>query len=269
MADQVGRLLDPYQTTPLFVCLPSSDAPTLALLPLAHHRQRVHLLAWYDSPGEARTGPIFERSKIVNFVVSAYRHNQRLHRSIKIRSNDTQINMKRLLELIYMGVRLGGMFSLVPMAASLISAVLRHLCVCLFDVPLLLILPPPAFALQGGALLAARHIAATAVQLVPIVVVLATVINAPLPLPPPGALAVATLPIPGRIVNIVATRGLVPSPPRERAMWAWVMGKEGGNVRPHRLLLQRYPYRGAPLASPCLSLPGHPKGVIVPHCRRN
>jgi len=51
MADQVGRLFDPYQTAPLFVRLPSSDAPTLAPLPLTHHRQRVHLLAWYDLPG--------------------------------------------------------------------------------------------------------------------------------------------------------------------------------------------------------------------------
>jgi hypothetical protein len=73
MADQVGSLLDPYQTAPLFVCLPLSDAPTLAPLSLAHHQQRVHLLAWYDSPGEARTGPIFKHREIVNFVVSAYR----------------------------------------------------------------------------------------------------------------------------------------------------------------------------------------------------
>jgi hypothetical protein len=177
--------------------------------------------------------------------------------------------MKQLLELIYMGVRQGVMFSLSPTAALLISAILRYLCVCLFDIPLLLLLPPPAFALQESALLAASRIAAAAVQLVPIVVVLAAVIDAPLPLPTPGALAVATLPIPGRILNIVATRGLVPPPPRERAMWTWVMGKEGGNVRPHRLLPQRYPYRGAPLASPRLSLPGHPKGVIFPHHRRN
>ncbi len=35
-----------------------------------------------------------------------------------------------------------------------------------------------------------------------------------------------------------------------------------------RLLPQSYPCRGAPLASPCLSLLGHPKGVIFPHrCR--
>jgi hypothetical protein len=73
MADQVGRLLGPYQIAPLFVRLPSSDAPTLAPLLLTHHRQRVHLLAWYDSPGEARTGPIFKRRKIVNFIMSAYR----------------------------------------------------------------------------------------------------------------------------------------------------------------------------------------------------
>ena len=42
--------------------------------------------------GEARTGPIFKRREIVNFVVSAYRCNRRPHRSIKIRSNDTQVN---------------------------------------------------------------------------------------------------------------------------------------------------------------------------------
>jgi hypothetical protein len=73
MADQVGRLLDPYQTAPLFVCLPWSNAPALAPLPSTHHRQRVNLLAWYDSSGEARTGPIFKCREIVNFVVSAYR----------------------------------------------------------------------------------------------------------------------------------------------------------------------------------------------------
>ncbi len=178
----------------------------------------MHLLAWYHSPGEARTGPIFKRREIVNFIVSAYRCNRRLHRSIKIRSNDIQINMKRLLELIYMGVRQGVMFSLSPMAAWSISAILRYLCVCLFDVPLLLLLPPPAVVLQGGALLATSCIAAAAVQLVPVVVVLTAVIDAPLLLPPPGVLSVATLPIPGCIINIVATRGLVPPPPRERAM---------------------------------------------------
>jgi hypothetical protein len=160
------------------------------------------------------------------------------------------------------------MFSLLPTATLLISTVLRNLCVCLFDVPLLLLLPPPALALQEDALLAASRIAAAAVQLVPVVVVLAAVIDAPLPLPPPGALAVATLPVPGRIVNIVATRGSVPPPPRECAMWAWVMGEKGGNVRPHRLLPHRYPYRGAPLASPYLSSPGHPEGVIFLHHHR-
>jgi hypothetical protein len=39
-------------------------------------------------------------------------------------------------------------------------------------------------------------------------------------------------------------------------MWAWVMGEEGGNVQPHRLLPQGYPCHGAPLTSPlgCLFL---------------
>ncbi len=186
MADQVGRILDPYQTAPLFLRLPSSDAPTLAPFLLTHHRQQVHLLAWYDSPGEVRTSPIFKRREIVKFFVSAYRRDQRPHRPIEIRSNDTQINMKQLLELIYMGVRQGVMFSLSPTAALLISAIICYLCVCLFDVPLLLLLPPPALALQEGALLAASCIAATAVQLMPVVVVLAAVIDANLPLPPPA-----------------------------------------------------------------------------------
>jgi hypothetical protein len=90
-------------------------------------------------------------------------HDQCLHRLIKTRSNHTKSNMKQLLELIYMGVRLGGVFSLSPMAALSISAILRYLCICSFDVPLLLLLPPSALALQGGALLAASSIAAAAV----------------------------------------------------------------------------------------------------------
>jgi hypothetical protein len=80
MADQVGRLLDLYQTARLFVRLPSSDTPALAPLPSTHHRQQVHLLAWYDSPGEVRTGPIFKRREIVNFIVSAYRRDQHPYR---------------------------------------------------------------------------------------------------------------------------------------------------------------------------------------------
>ncbi len=89
--------------------------------------------------------------------------------------------MRQLLELIYMGVRLGGMFSLSPTAALLISAILRYLCIRSFDVPLLLLLPPSALVLQGGALLAAGCIATAAVQLIPVVVVLAAIIDAPLP----------------------------------------------------------------------------------------
>ena len=93
MADQVGRLLDPYQTAPLFVRLPSSNAPALAPLPSTHHRQRVHLLAWYDSPGEARTGPIFKRREIVNFVTSMSDRDRRPHKSLKTRRNDTESNL--------------------------------------------------------------------------------------------------------------------------------------------------------------------------------
>jgi hypothetical protein len=129
------------------------------------------------------------------------------------------------------------MFSSLPAPALSISAILCYLCVRLFDVPLLLLLPLSALVLQGDVLRAAGRIAAAAVQLIPVVVVLAAVIDAPLPLPSlPGVLAVTASPAPGRIVDIVATRGLVPPPPRERATWAWAMGKEGGNVRRHARL---------------------------------
>jgi hypothetical protein len=98
MADQVGRLLDPYQIAPLFVRLPSSNTPTLAPLPLTHHQQRLHHLAWYDSTGEAKTGPIFKCREIVNFAVSAYRRDRRPHRLIKIRSNDTDLGRQANLK---------------------------------------------------------------------------------------------------------------------------------------------------------------------------
>ncbi len=86
--------------------------------------------------------------------------------------------MKQLLELIYTGVMLGVVFSSSLTAASSISAILRYLCIRSFDVPLLLLLPPSALALQGGALLAAGRIATATAQLVPVVVILAAVINA-------------------------------------------------------------------------------------------
>jgi hypothetical protein len=84
-----------------------------------------------------------------------------------------------------MGRRLGVVSSMSPTAALSISAIICYLCVRLFVVPLLLLLPQSAPALQGGALLAASRIAAANVQLIPVVVVLAAVINAPLSLPSP------------------------------------------------------------------------------------
>ncbi len=96
MAARLSKLLDPYRTAPSFFRFrfPSSDAPAPAPLPSTHHRQQVHLLVWCNSPGEARTVPIFKRPEIINFVVSAYRRDRRPHRSIKTRSNDTKSNMK-------------------------------------------------------------------------------------------------------------------------------------------------------------------------------
>ncbi len=95
------------------------------------------------------TCPIFKRRKIVNFVTSMSGHDQRQHKSLKTHSNDTTSNMNCLLDFIYMGVRLGGVFSLLLEPALLVSAILCYLCVHLFDVPLLLLLPLSALALQG------------------------------------------------------------------------------------------------------------------------
>ncbi len=78
------------------------------------------------------------------------------------------------------------LFSLLPTAALWISTILCYLCLRLFDVPLLLLCPLSALALHVVALLAASRIAATAVQLIPIAVVFATVLDAPLLLPPPA-----------------------------------------------------------------------------------
>jgi hypothetical protein len=65
----------------------------------------------------ASTDPIFKCREIVNFVMSMSGRDQRPHKSIKMHINDTKSNMKQLLDLIYMGVRLGEVFSLSPMAA--------------------------------------------------------------------------------------------------------------------------------------------------------
>jgi hypothetical protein len=56
------------------------------------------------------------------------------------------------------------------------------------------------------------------------------------------------IPIPGCIVDIIATRGSISPPPRERATWAWAMGKEGGNMRPAHI----------PAFAPC-----HVKGLTT------
>jgi hypothetical protein len=121
MADWLGRLLDPYPSALLFVCFLSLDAPAPALLSSTHHQQRVSILVWCDLLSMASTGPIFKHRKIVNFVMLMSGRDQCLHRSIKTRKNDTKSNMKQLLDLIYTGVRQGGMDSLLLAPASLIS----------------------------------------------------------------------------------------------------------------------------------------------------
>ncbi len=80
MADQLGRLLDPYPIALLFVYLRSLDAPALVPLPSTHHRQQVYVLVWCDSTSVASTGPIFKRCEIVNFVTPMSGRNRHPHK---------------------------------------------------------------------------------------------------------------------------------------------------------------------------------------------
>ncbi len=265
IADQLGRLLDPYPIALLFVCFLSLDTPPLAPLPPTHHRQQLHVLVWCDSPSVASTGPIFKCREIVNFVTSMFSCNQRPHKLIKTHRNDTKNNMKQLLDLIYTGVSLGGMDSLLPVPALLISAIL-HLRIfsSLADItPALLISAilhlRISFSLADifaytclmslfFCFFARQLLRFEGVPSLPPATSLPLLSNLSPPLSslllsstlpfcyPPPALAVAALPIPGRIIDIEALRGAVPPPPRERGMWALAMGKEGGNVTPHAQL---------------------------------
>ncbi len=199
--------------------------------------------------------------------MSVYGRDRRPHRSIKTHSNDTKSNMKRLLDLIYTGVRLGtarGGTRTGPSRRSPPSSVIfayarsTSLFFCFFPrqplrfkrVPSL----PPATLTQP------LSNSSPSMSSSPLSLTL------PFRYPPPPALWRS--PHRPSLVHIVATRGSMLPPPRERATWAWAMGEEGGGVRPHRLSPQRYPCRSAPLASPRLSSPGHPKGVVFPHGRR-
>jgi hypothetical protein len=177
--------------------------------------------------------------------------------------------MKQLLELIYTGVRLGVVFSLSPMAASLISAILHYLCVRSFDNLFFCFFPRQPLHFKGVPSLPPAALPPPLSNSSPLLSSSPQSSTLPFRSLPPRRAGGCHISCPGHIVDIVATSGLVPPPPMERATWAWVMGEEGGNVLPHRLLLQRYPCRGTPLASPCLSLPGHPKGVVFLHHRRN
>jgi hypothetical protein len=125
IADRLGRLLDPYPTAPLFIRFPSSYAPAPASLPSTHHRQQFCVLVWCDLPSVASTGPIFKRCEIVTFVTSVSGRDRRPHKSIIMHRNDTESNLKHLLDVSYNGVGLGGGVSPLPAPTSSISAIFR------------------------------------------------------------------------------------------------------------------------------------------------
>ncbi len=123
MAGQLDRILDPYQITPLFVCFPSLVAPGPAPLASAHYRLAVYVAVWRNLPSVASTGPIFRQRKIFTFVTTASRHDGRQRCSIKTHRNYRKCDRKQLLDVIYMGVGVGGRVSPLPASASLISAI--------------------------------------------------------------------------------------------------------------------------------------------------
>jgi hypothetical protein len=103
--------LDPYPTTPLFVPFPSSDAPTPAPLASTQCRLAVCVAVWRNSLSVASTGPIFRQSEIVTFLTAASWHDGRRRCSIKTCRNDRKCDRKRLLDVIYTRVGVGGRVS--------------------------------------------------------------------------------------------------------------------------------------------------------------
>ncbi len=102
-AERLGMLLDPYPIAPSFVHFSSLDALAPAPLALTHHRQRVYISVWRDSPSVASTGPIFKRREIETFVTSSSWRDGRRRCSIETRSNDGRSKLKRLLDVSYTG----------------------------------------------------------------------------------------------------------------------------------------------------------------------
>ncbi len=121
MAGQLDRILDPYQITPLFVCFPLLDAPVPAPLASAHCQLAVCVTVWRNLPSVASTGPILRQSEIVTFVTMASRHDGRRCCLIKTRTNNRKCDRKRLLDVIYTGVGVGGGVSPSPASALSIS----------------------------------------------------------------------------------------------------------------------------------------------------
>jgi len=88
MAGMLDRLLDPYQISPLFICFPLLEAPTLAPLASTHPRLAVCVAVWRNLPSVASIGPIFRQSKIVTFVTTATWRSGRQLCLIKMRRNN-------------------------------------------------------------------------------------------------------------------------------------------------------------------------------------
>ncbi len=124
MAEQYHRVgyWTPIKT---FVCFPSLDATVPAPLASTHCQLAVRDAVWRDSPSVASTGPIFKRSEIVTFVITASRRDRRRRCSIKMRRNDRTHHRKKLLAVIYMGVGVGGRVSPSLVSASSYYAIFR------------------------------------------------------------------------------------------------------------------------------------------------
>jgi hypothetical protein len=159
---------------------------------------------------------------------------------IKTYRNNTKSNLKQLLDLIYMGVRLSGVDS--SLTALLISTILCfRVSFFLVDIFAFAYLTSLFFCVFPHQPLHFKGVPSSPLAtLLPLLSNSSSLLSSllaslmlPFGFPPSRALAVPASPLSGCIVDIVAIRGSVPPPPREHAMWAWAMGKEGGKVQPH------------------------------------
>jgi hypothetical protein len=73
MAGRLDGLLDPYHFTPLFVCFPLLDAPTLAPVPSTHYWKQVYFLVWRNLPSAVASSGTLKGINIYGMGMNLYK----------------------------------------------------------------------------------------------------------------------------------------------------------------------------------------------------